>query len=144
MSPHYERNKRFWTGLSEYMGNRNGAVTPPIMSDMNYVEFLLPHRGFRLCAAFDSQKPNRKVELLITGKNGDDHAQRLMSQKDEIEEEVGCGLDWNIHLIGKKKVSLWDHGVNVFAGPPSDHYAWYADKLDLLHRVFAPRIRAVR
>lgn len=143
MSTHDVRYQQFWQGLHAYMANRKGAVAPPILSDLNYVKFppMLP--GFQLCAAFDTRKSNRKVELLITGPLRGEYAQQLMSRRAEVEAETGCSLDWNIGLKGEKKVSLWDRGVNVLAGLPSDHYAWYADKLELLHRVFGPRIRQV-
>ena len=143
LSTRDHRYQEFWEGLSEFMADRNGPVAPPIVSDMNYVKFPPILRGFNLCAAFDTRRPNRKVELLITGPRRDDYAQLLMSQRAEIESEVGSGLDWNISLKGEKKVSLWDRGSHVFAGPRSDHYAWYAEMLELLFSVFAPRIRRV-
>lgn len=143
MSTHDVRYQQFWQGLHAYMANRKGAVAPPILSDLNYVKFPPMLRGFRLCAAFDTEGRRRKVELLITGKKACDNAQQLKSQCAEIEAEVGCSLDWNIGLKGEKKVSLWDRGADVFAGLPTDHYAWYADKLELLQRVFGPRIRQV-
>lgn len=130
----------FWQGLHAYMSNRKGVVAPPVVSDLNYVKFPPMLRGFRLCAAFNTEEPSRKVELLITGKKAGDYAQQLKSQHAEIEAEVGCDLDWNVDLKSEKKVSLWDRGVYVFAGLPTDHYAWYFDKLEMLHRVFAPRI----
>lgn len=138
-----ERYQQFWQGLHVYMSNRNVAVAPPVVSDLNYVKFPPMRRGFRLCAAFNTEEPSRKVELLITGKKASDYAQLLKSQCAEIKAEVGCDLDWNIDLKSEKKVSLWDRRVHVFSGLPTDHYTWYADKLDLLHRVFAPRIRQV-
>ena len=125
------------------MANRNGPVAPPEVKDMHYVKFPRIMPGFRLCAAFDSVERNRKVELLISGKYSGDYAQRFKSQCAEIVAEVGQPLGWNIGLKDEKKISLWDPGVDVFVGPRSDHYAWYADKLELLHRVFAPRIRAM-
>ena len=143
MSTRDQRYQEFWQGLSNYIASREGAVAPPTISDMNYVKFPPMLRGFMLCAAFDTRKANRKVELLITGARREEYAQRLESQRAEIEDEVGCGLDWNINLKGEKKVSLREPGGNVFAGLPSDHYAWYADKLELLRRVFEPRIRAI-
>lgn len=141
MSTRDNRYQQFWQGLYNYMSNRNGAVALPVISDMNYVKFAPMQRGFRLCAAFNTEEPSRKVELLITGKKAGDYAQRLKSQHAEIEAEVGSELDWNVDLKSEKKVSLWNHGVYVFAGLPTDHYAWTADKLELLHRVFKPRIR---
>ena len=125
------------------MDNRNGPVAPPVVSDLNYVKFPPILRGFKLCAAFDTRRANRKVELLITGARRGDYALQLLSQRHEIESEVGQTLEWNINLMGEKKVSLWDRKCDVLVGPRSDHYAWYAEKLELLHRVFAPRIRAM-
>ncbi len=138
--------EEFWQGLLDYIQNGRGPIATFIPDAMvpdgrNYVEIPLKWRGFRLCASADSTAPNRKVELLITGKASEDYAKRLTAQLSEVEAEVGCGLEWNIGLSGKKKISLWDRGVNVFAGLRSDHYAWYTDKLELLHRVFEPRIR---
>lgn len=143
MSTHDDRYQEFWQGLYAYMSNRKGAVAPPIPSDMNYVETPLLRRGFRLCAAFDTEGRKRKVELLITGVRGAEHARQLKAQCAEIEEAIGRGLDWNIKREKKKKVSLWDRDVDVFVGPRSDQYAWYAEKLELFHSVFAPRIMNV-
>lgn len=144
MSTRDERYQEFWQGLSNYMANRNGPVALPVVNDLNYVKFPTTLRGFKLCAAFDTRRANRKVELLITGARRGDNALQLLSQRHEIESEVGQTLDWNINLMGEKKVSLWDRGCDVFVGPPSDHYAWYAEKLVQLHRVFAPRVRGMR
>lgn len=143
MSTRDERYKEFWQGLSDYMANRNGPVAPPVVSDLHYVKFPPMLRGFSLCAAFDTRRANRKVELLITGVRRGDYALQLLSQRHEIESEVGQTLEWNINLMAEKKVSLWDRECDVFVGPRSDHYAWYAGKLELLHRVFAPRIRQI-
>ena len=140
LSTHDERYGEFWQGLYNYMSNRKSAVAPPLPSDMNYVETPLRWRGFKLCAAFDSKGRKRKVELLITSVRHEDSARRLKAQRDDIEDEIGRGLDWNIKLTRKKKVSLWDCDVDVFVGPRSDQYAWYAEKLELFHSVFEPRI----
>lgn len=143
MSTRDERYQEFWQGFSDYMANRNGPVAPPVVSDLHYVKFPPILRGFKLCAAFDKRGRKRKVELLVRGEGSEAYAQQLRSQRADIEAEVGQSLDWNIGLKVEKKISLWDCGVDVFAGLPTDHYAWYADKLELLHRVFAPRTRAM-
>ena len=143
LSTHNHSYKVLWQGLHAYMSNRKGVVAPPVVSDLNYVKFPPMLRGFRLCAAFNTEEPSRKVKLLITGKKSGDYALLLKPQCAEIEAKVGCGLDWNIELKGDKKVSLWDHGIDIFAGLATDHFAWYGEKLELLHSVFAPRIRQV-
>lgn len=143
MSTHDERYQEFWQGLSDHVANRKGPVAPPVVSDLHYVKFPPILRGFTLCAAFDTTRANRKVELLVSGEGSEAYAQQLRSQRADIEAEVGQSLDWNIGLKGEKKISLWDRGVDVFVGPQSDHYAWYAGNLELLHRVFTPRIRRV-
>jgi len=107
----------------------------------NFMHFDQISRGYKLCLAYSSTRPYMiKVELLASKGVPLAHIDALVAQRQDIEREIGAKLCFNINVGTEKKLQLFNY-VDPLDGDPTEHYAWYAEKLELLHRVFEPRIR---
>lgn len=107
----------------------------------NFMHFDEISPGYKLCIAYRSTRPYMiKVELLASKDVPLAHVNALVGQRQDIEREIGAKLCFNLDLGTDKKLQLFNY-VDPLEGDPTEHYTWYADKLELLLRVFEPRIR---
>jgi hypothetical protein len=92
-------------------------------------------------------RPKRQVraELYITGEKAKAFFHLLAAQKGEIERELGFPLDWEELPAGKdSRIS-----VSLDDADPEDEtdwtrqHDWLARRLNEMHRVLAPRVRAL-
>ena len=107
----------------------------------NFMHFDPISPGYKLCVAYRSTRPYMiKVELLADKGVQLAHIDALVAQRQDIEREIGAKLCFNLDVGTEKKLQLFNH-IDPLDGDPTEHYAWYAEKLELLLRVFEPRIR---
>ena len=66
----------------------------------------------------------------------------LKRQKDEIEKGLGYSLEWEEFRKSGFIASYCDHDVDPMdeADWPRQH-KWFAEHLNAMHRVFAPRVK---
>jgi len=101
--------------------------------------------NFWVNAAMSIQKSWIQVSFSCGGDYGLAHFCLLQREKDAIEREIGCHLEWE-ELPGKKekRISLRKTGVD-----PRDReawrtqHAWLAEYLDKFHKAFAPRVKGL-
>jgi hypothetical protein len=84
-----------------------------------------------------------RAEIYLGGTNAKAFYWLLEKQRDAIEQELGYKLNWEELPAGQDSrisISL----DNAASGNESDwkrQHSWLADRLNDLHRVFAPRVR---
>jgi hypothetical protein len=92
-------------------------------------------------------RPKRQVraELYISSSKAKAFFHLLEAQKDEIERDLGFALDWEELPAGQDSrisVSLSDADPEDEADWARQHQ-WLAERLNAMHRVLAPRVRAL-
>lgn len=134
--------REFRDGFVEWRRTHASTVTGGKWTE-NFMHFDEIRPGFKLCMAYRSRRPYMiKVELLLAKSVPQAQIDSIVAQRLDIEHEIGAKLCWRLDLDSEKKLQLFNY-VDPLLGDPTEHYAWYHDKLELLHGVFAPRIRRV-
>ena len=137
--------KKFWTGLREYMIDKDSSVNFQTPTTLNYVHFSLGRAGFFIRAWLVSKKNEINIWLYVTGDNAEAHYHLLKEQQEEIHNEFDGKLEWN-ELPGNKSSRICLSKVDTDPLDENDwpdQYKWLTAKLELFNKVFRPHIRAL-
>ena len=138
--------RAYWTAfdkvLSALGGPISGGKKPQPQSWMAYS---IGRSHFTLNAVMVRPKKQVRAELYISSDKAKAFFHLLAAQKDEIERELGFALDWEELPAGQDSrisVSLDDADPENEADWTRQH-EWLAKRLNEMHRVLAPRVRAL-
>ena len=133
----------YWRALNDVLERAGGPVRgnrkPQAQSWMSYP---VGRTGFKLAIAHSAQSRRRlRAELYISGDNAKKFFDLLYSQSRELENELGDSVTWE-RLPEKRdcRISIYLDNVDVEDREdwPRQH-AWQAERLNRMHRAFAPR-----
>jgi len=144
---------RFWIGFHDYVADAETAITPSAPKAQSYMRLATGEPGYKLGAvaslfnselnSWDSQE--LRAEVWFTGSRLLEIFDQLESQRSEIEQDIEDSLHWfGPPDSGARRVYV-RKTVDLFSEDEwlSD-YAWLLENLELVNRVFAPRIRDAR
>jgi hypothetical protein len=140
----------FWSGFREFVQEHGKRIKATKPLPQNWMNIALGRSGFRLAAVaslydsaaetFDSHE--LRAEVVLDSPNSKADFAKLENEKATIETELGEPLTWHnpegvrmCRIYPRKTVILTDRSQ----WPEYD--AWLLDKLEALHRVFAPRVK---
>ena len=138
--------RTYWAALQEALGAAGGPVSgnrkPQPQSWMTYP---IGRAGFQLSAVMIRPKNQVRAELYISGEDAKGFLASLQEQHEAIEDELGYHLQWEelpkrrdcrvatyLNDVDPEKEKDWAH-----------QHEWLARRLNDLHRVLAPRVRAL-
>jgi hypothetical protein len=147
-----ETQLQFWTAFREYLLANGSRIKPTKPSPQHWMNIAIGRSWFHLSAvasfwnseteSYDSNE--LRAELLITGEHSKEYFSELEKEKDSITAELGYGLIWhnperarNCRVYLRRSVNLRDQ--NAW----EDQHRWLLERLEDLHRVFAPRVRTL-
>ena len=141
---------KYWSALQELMQRRQGNVQLTTPYFTHWITFSFRIREiksgeFQLLANFTIRKNLVTACLLIKGDNAEAHFYLLRKEREEIEQELGETLEWDPRpnarscfvSISRTVSDLEDQSIW------SDLLKWQYERLEDLHRVFAPRIKTL-
>jgi len=134
----------YWATLNTRLDAAKGPVTghrkPQLQQWMSYS---VGRSGFNLAGVMHLQKKWIRAELYISGVHAKAYFHLLKQQQGDIEGTLGCVVDWEELPEGTdSRISIYLQGVDP--GDRKDwtrQHDWLAEKLNAMHRVFAPRVR---
>lgn len=135
----------YWGELRRLMWSRDGSVRPRKPLPQFWQGFAIGRTHFKLVAEFHVDENYVSAGLSLTGENAKAHFALLEKDKEEIERELSKTLNWcekpdteySYIVIFKDS---YDHtNRDAWAGL----LEWQYESLEDLHRVFAPRIKAL-
>ena len=135
----------YWGELRRLMWSRNGNVRPRKPLPQYYQTFAIGKTQFGLLANFHVDKNYVSAALMLTGEDNKAHFALLYRDKEEIEKLLGNTLYWdkkphaNYCAVG---LSIDNCDLENRDTWP-DLLKWQYEKLEDLHRVFAPRIKTL-
>jgi hypothetical protein len=129
----------YWAGLRLVLLERKSVVSPRTPPPGKWTTFKVGRSGFRLYAGIDLAAGN-----IQAGLSADYCLKPLENAKDAIERELNSPLDWGDGDDDYQWVGLSKDDVDPANRDdwPSQHL-WLAEKLEALHKAFAPRIKAL-
>lgn len=145
LSPRKQLQVDYWGELRRLMWSRDGKVRPRKPPAQYYQTFAIGKTQFGLLANFHVDKNYVSAALMLTGEDNKAHFALLYRDKEEIEKLLDNTLYWdkkphaNYCAIG---LSIDNCDLENRDTWP-DLLKWQYEKLEDLHRVFAPRIKTL-
>lgn len=136
---------QFWTDFRAYL-EQHGSFMKAQKPSMSYwMDFAVGRTNFRLSAQVGMRDGYIGVMQVIKGPDGKAHYHLLLKERGEIEREIGEEMEWRENPNYKQSdISIYRRDVT-----PTDkdqwpeYFGWLQTKLEALHKVLAPRIRAL-
>lgn len=135
----------YWTALREYMEAHKSPVVSQKPQPDHWASHAIGRANFNLVAVVRQKSNTASARVSISGRQAKSHYKSLYAQKDAIERELGEPLDWQ-ELPNKKESRVDIRLDEVDPKNRSDwprQHAWFREKLEKLHRVLCPRIKAL-
>lgn len=135
----------WYSGLMDYIGEHNKLVTRVKPAAQYWANFGVGRSGFNLTSLLSVMQRRLGVNLTIIDPNSKPHFHLLRAQKAQIETEAGESLEWS-ELPAKKSSYITLYSWNIELTNRDDwpqQHKWMAEKLDLFHRIFSWRVKAL-
>jgi hypothetical protein len=154
LSEHQRRNLQYWTAFAEYLTSSSKVLRPKKPSPDSWMAFALGTSVAHLSAvisdfdletqSFDQGQQVRAM-VSLTGPSADALYLALQEQRQQLEADMGEPLRWyrppDYHV--RRIFLVRRANLDDAAEWPAQH-AWFREKLERMHRVFASRIPALR
>ena len=137
------QQKRFWTGLREYMDRTGSPVRCPLPGKLSVLNFSIGRTKFSMVAWLRRRAREVGIRIYTAGPDASAHFHLLMRDRAEIERECEEQLEWEeLPQHERSRISLHksDTDPTDEADWPNQH-AWLAEKLKLFDNVFRERIQ---
>lgn len=137
----------YWGALQELMQQRQGNVNPRRPRAQHWMTFSLgiDNSQFVLLANFSVRKNLVTAGLQIQGNDHEALFALLHEDSEEIEQELDMSLTWDERPTAK--YCIVDTALQSDEIKNRDNWPellnWMYEKLEALHRVFAPRIKTL-
>ncbi len=136
--------RAYWGGLHEKLEKAAGPVSGnKVPQPQSWMAYPIGRSYFHLGAVMVRPKQQIRSELYISGDTAKAFFHLLREQKDAIEQELGCSLEWE-ELPSRRdsRISAYLNEVDPEneADWPRQH-EWLAARLNEMHKVFANRVR---
>jgi hypothetical protein len=143
---------QFWTAFREYLISHASRIKPTKPLPQNWMTIAIGRSGISLSAIasfWDSEKESYdsneiRAELVISGEQSKAYFAELETDKEAITKELGYPLVWYnpdkarvCRIYVRREANLRDQ--NAW----EEQHRWLLEKLEGLHRVFAPRVRTL-
>ncbi len=138
------KQRDYWAAFMPVLNEKRGPVRGNKKPQPQaWMGFPTGRSGIHLNPVMIAPKNRVRAEIYLGGANAKAFYGLLEKQRDAIENELGYGLNWEELPAGQDSrisISLDDADPRKEADWARQH-SWLADRLNDLHRVFAPRVR---
>lgn len=140
-----QRQLRYWTGLREYIVEKDSSVRCPSPRPSRYLDLSIGRTDFWLMVWQTPTRNEIGIWLCIGGEHREAYFRLLADEKTDIHTEMGEALQW-VELSGKQRNRICLHKADTDPLDESDwsnQYEWLTAKLELFDKVFRGRIKAL-
>jgi hypothetical protein len=151
VSAHKQLQLRFWTAFREYMESKGSFIRCQKPLPQHWTNHAIGRSGVHLSSIVsiwnsqtNAKGPEIRAELYIDGPQAKQEFTALQKQKDSIEAALGFPLTWHnpenkgmCRLYTRKDADF----LNESLWP--QHFEWLRQRLETMHRVFAPIVRSL-
>ena len=146
ITPTKELQREYWEAFRQELLQH--SFLKPQKALPQYAMYLsIGRSGAQLMASVSAREP--WIQAAVTFYDSKRDAQwfpLLLQQREEIDRELGAALPWDNPPYGYKEgrmaVRLHEADFHDRSDWPRQH-AWLREKLEALHRAFAPRVKAL-
>ena len=138
--------REYWAALNPVLDAQSGPISGTRKPQpQNWMPYSIGRSGFSINAVTARQKRHVRSELYVAGDLAKTFFGLLKDQTAEIEGALGYPLEWE-ELPDARDCRIACYLNDVDAGDKADwpnQHEWLAKRLNEMHRVFAPRVRAL-
>jgi hypothetical protein len=133
----------YWTAFRDFLLQSNSFLKPSKPQAQTWFPIAIGRSHFRLEAG--TQRKGRKAcaYLILSGPDAKPHFHLLQMDREAIENEIGESLEWSERPTREQcYVFLCKHKTDPENRQDWEvQHEWLKERLELFHRVFAPRIK---
>lgn len=137
----------YWRALQDILSSMHGPVSGNKKPQpRRWMAYPIGRSGMHLSVAMLRKKNKIRAELYIKGRDAKEFFEQLRHQQAAIEQELGYPLTWE-ELPERQDCRISVYLDDVDLEDESDRrrqHEWLATRLNDLHRVFSPRVGALR
>lgn len=141
-SPHgltetQELQLSYWHALVRFLESERSSLPRGTPQPYHGMDFHFG-RGCALCAIANYRRPEIRAQVLLPKQ----YFVRLKMQREDIGRVVGHRLEWTDNPV---LCRVWLSRAAIIADRKDwpEQHAWLKEKLELLHRTFEPRVKAL-
>lgn len=152
ISEHKQFQLSFWTAFKDYMETKSSFVRCQKPLPQHWTNRAIGRSGAHLgsiVSTWNSETGTKgseiRVELYMDGPNAKPEFAALELQRESLERALGFPLTWHnpenkamCRLFTRKDADF----LNENLWP--EQFAWLKDRLEIMHRVFAPVVKEIR
>lgn len=137
----------YWTGLKDFLEERNGVIKPvkplPRYRLSFGLGFGIDFSEFRLDASASLRDKWICVSLTLRGPDANSHFHLLKQRRRDIEEKIGTELKWLGNPKKKRRsVRLFLYKTNIEdRGDWNRQHQWLCEQLEAFHNAFSERVQ---
>jgi len=134
----------YWDGLQSVLNDFNGSVSGKKPQPQSWMTYPIGRGDSSLAAAIHIKQRWVRVELYIAGEEASERLIRLEEEKDQIEQELGFGLEWEDQppKSRNQRISHYLRDVDPLDKANwSKQHNWIANNLNAMYRVFVDRVK---
>lgn len=135
----------YWDGLQSVLNDLNGPVSGNRKPQpQHWITYGIGRPRFVLAAVVLIKRQCVRVELYISGEEASNRLVRLEEEKDQIEQELGFGLEWEDQPPRSKNQRISHYLRDVDPLDKADwrnQHNWIANNLNTMYRVFVDRVK---
>ena len=143
MTPTKELQRDFWSEFGNMLEVSNTPVRRVKPLAQHWLSHGIGKTNVQLTTVMHLKENWIRIEIYLTGSTANDYYQLLLTQKPEIEDEIGDTLGWYDEARNDRRIYLRREFPNVSdrATWPEQH-KWLVEKAALFHEVFHDRVRS--
>ena len=143
MSETRDLQYRYWQNLVSYLENNSSKLRPQNpQRKYNWLNFSIGRSGFRIVAVINSFNKIIFVQLLIENKNAKNHFTILLQDKDLIEKEMGCNLEWKENSENmRSNIILSKNAIIENEENWQSYHQWFSETIEKFDAVFRNRVK---
>ena len=133
----------YWTVFRDLLLQSNSFLKPPKPQPQNWFSISIGSSNFGLVATMHRKGRRICAYFVFYGTDAKPHFYLLQRHKEAIADEVGEPLEWRELPKGKEsQIRLCEHKTDLEDRQDwKAQHEWLKEKLELFHKVFAPRIK---
>jgi len=151
VSEHKQLQQRFWAGFSDFMEEQGSFIKCTKALPQHWMNLSLGRSGFKLAAIVSMwntvtnvKGPEIRAELVIFRDSAKSDFAALELGKADLESKLGFPLIWHnpedklmCRIFTRQDANFLDEGQWP------KQFAWLREKLETMHKVFAPIVKSL-
>ncbi|HKR02509.1 MAG TPA: DUF4268 domain-containing protein [Pyrinomonadaceae bacterium] len=135
----------YWTAFRDFLLRSNSSLKTQKPQPQQWYPFSVGRTNFMSAATIQRKGRRISVNITLAGPEAKPHFHLLHQDKEVIEREIGEHLEWRELSSGKEShIRLTRYKTDPENRQDWEaQHKWLKEKLELFHRVFAPRIKSL-